>query len=128
VYADGKIYFCGKKGVVSVIAAAREFQLLAENRLEASFIASPAVAGQSIILRSLTHLYCIAKGYEMAPQPEVSSKPKPDRARGGDTGKGRGAMYREALEKFDKDPDGKLSEEERQAAKKAWPKRRGQSG
>ncbi|UCF14491.1 MAG: PQQ-binding-like beta-propeller repeat protein, partial [Phycisphaerales bacterium] len=63
LYADGKIYLCGKKGIVSVIAAAREFQLLAENRFEASFIASPAIAGDALILRSLTHLYCIAKGH-----------------------------------------------------------------
>jgi outer membrane protein assembly factor BamB len=61
LYADGKIYFSGKKGVVSIIAAAREFQLLAENKFDASFIASPAVAGDAIILRSLTHLYCIGR-------------------------------------------------------------------
>jgi outer membrane protein assembly factor BamB len=63
-YADGKIYFCGKKGIVSVIAAERKFRLLAENRFEASFIASPAIAGDNIILRSLSHLYCIAEDYE----------------------------------------------------------------
>ncbi|MBL7188120.1 MAG: hypothetical protein ISS70_17495 [Phycisphaerae bacterium] len=62
MYADGKICFCGKKGIVSVVAAARDFQLLAENRLEASFIASAAIAGDAIILRSLTHLYCITEG------------------------------------------------------------------
>jgi len=61
LYADGKVYFSGKKGIVSIIAAAREFQLLAENRFEASFIASPAIAGDNIILRSLTHLYCISE-------------------------------------------------------------------
>jgi len=66
LYADGKIYFSGKKGIVSVIAAKREFQLLAENRFDASFIASPAIAGSSIILRSLTHLYCVTEGHEMA--------------------------------------------------------------
>jgi len=61
LYADGKIYFCGKKGVVSVIAAARDFELLAKNRFEASFIASPAVVGDALILRSLTHVYRIAE-------------------------------------------------------------------
>jgi outer membrane protein assembly factor BamB len=61
VYAHGKIYFCGKRGIVSVIAAARDFQLLAENRFETGFIASPAIAGDAIILRSLTHLYCVAR-------------------------------------------------------------------
>ena len=56
---------------MSVIAAERNFQLLAENRFEANFIASPAVAEDSIILRSLTHLYCIAEDYEMAGLPKA---------------------------------------------------------
>jgi outer membrane protein assembly factor BamB len=77
LYADGKIYFSGKKGIVSVVAAERKFRLLAENRFEASFIASPAIAGDAIILRSLTHLYCVAEDYEMVPQPEIAGKPKP---------------------------------------------------
>jgi len=64
LYADGKIYFSGRKGIVSVIAAARDFRLLAENKFEAGFIASPAIAGNAIILRSLTHLYCIVEGCE----------------------------------------------------------------
>jgi len=83
LYADGKIDFCGKKGIVSVIAAAREFQLLAENELEASFIASPAIARNAVILRSLTHLYCVAEGYERAPEPKVAntSKSKPGRSK-----------------------------------------------
>ena len=69
VYADGKIYLSGKEGIVSVIAAGRNFQLVAENRFEANFIASPAVAEDSIILRSLTHLYCVAENYNMARRP-----------------------------------------------------------
>ena len=38
--------------------------MLAENKFEAGFIASPAIAGNAIILRSLTHLYCIVEGCE----------------------------------------------------------------
>lgn len=76
IYSDGKIYFSSKEGKVSVISAAREFELLAESEFDASFIASPAVAGNNIILRSTTHLYCFAEGYEMAPQPEAAGKPK----------------------------------------------------
>jgi hypothetical protein len=52
------------------------YQLLAENEFDASFIASPAVAGDNIILRSTAHLYCFAEGYEMDPQPEIADKPK----------------------------------------------------
>jgi outer membrane protein assembly factor BamB len=76
LYADGKIYFFSQEGYVSVISAGREFQLLAENELDERFIASPAIAGNTIIARSLTHLYCLAEGYEMAPKPKIASKPK----------------------------------------------------
>jgi outer membrane protein assembly factor BamB len=62
--ANGKIYFCSKTGGVSVIEAGKEYKGIASNKLDASFIASPAVAGDSLILRSTTHLYCLAKGYE----------------------------------------------------------------
>ncbi|MEE8399529.1 MAG: PQQ-binding-like beta-propeller repeat protein [Desulfobacterales bacterium] len=61
VYADGKIYFSGQKGVVTVVAAAREFKLLAENKFDGSFNASPAVVGDGLILRSFTDLYYIAR-------------------------------------------------------------------
>ena len=39
-------------------------QVLASNELNAQFISSPAVAGDSLILRSTTHLYCIADGHQ----------------------------------------------------------------
>ncbi len=61
LYADGKIYFFSKEGNVSVLSAARGFQLLAENKFDEGFIASPAIAGKAMILRSLTHLYRIEK-------------------------------------------------------------------
>ena len=75
LYADGKIYFFSREGNVSVISAGREFEILAENEFDEGFIASPAIAGNTIIARSLTHLYCFAKGYQTAPQSEVVSKP-----------------------------------------------------
>ena len=37
---------------------------LARNKLNASFIASPAIAGDAMILRSTTHLYCLVNGYK----------------------------------------------------------------
>ncbi|MAV35524.1 MAG: hypothetical protein CMJ59_08700 [Planctomycetaceae bacterium] len=65
LYANGKLYFSSKQGAVDVLVASRgEPDFLARNKLDASFIASPAVAGDSMILRSTTHLYCIAEGYQ----------------------------------------------------------------
>ena len=44
-----------------VIRAADSFELLAENSLGSGLNASPAVAERSLIVRSFTHLYCIAQ-------------------------------------------------------------------
>ena len=59
LYAGGNIYFFSMDGRVSVISAGREFKLLARNEFDTEFIASGAVAGNTLILRSRTHLYCI---------------------------------------------------------------------
>lgn len=55
--AEGRVYFFSEEGKTTVIAAGREFNTLAENRLEAGFMASPAVAGRALFLRTKTHLY-----------------------------------------------------------------------
>jgi outer membrane protein assembly factor BamB len=59
LHAEGRIYFFGEEGEVPVVAVADEFKLLANNRLGDGFMASPAVYGNSLILRSRTHLYRI---------------------------------------------------------------------
>ncbi len=61
VYGGGNIYFASSEGKVSVISASRDFELLAENQLDGSFRASPAVAGNSLILRSTSRLYRVEK-------------------------------------------------------------------
>jgi hypothetical protein len=65
LFAEGRIYFFGEEGEVPVVAAADEYKLLADNRLGDGFMASPAVYGNSLILRSRTHLYRI----ENSPRP-----------------------------------------------------------
>lgn len=61
LYADGLIYCFSQKGEIPVFKASREFELVAENKLDDGFIASPAVAGKALILRSKTNLYRIEK-------------------------------------------------------------------
>jgi hypothetical protein len=46
-------------GKTTVIEAGREFKVLAENLLDDGFMASPAMAGDALILRTRTHLYRI---------------------------------------------------------------------
>ena len=59
VYADGRIYFFNEVGKATVVEAGRQFKVLAENKLEDGFMASPAIAGKALYLRTKTHLYRI---------------------------------------------------------------------
>ena len=51
--------FFGQSGKTTVIEAAPNFTLLAENKLDDGFLASPAVSGDALYLRTKTSLYCI---------------------------------------------------------------------
>lgn len=57
--AEGRVYFFGKEGKTTVVKAGQTFEKLAENQLEGTVIATPAVVDGSIFLRTDTHLYRI---------------------------------------------------------------------
>lgn len=55
--ADGKVYFLGQDGTTTVIKQARDYVELAKNQLDDGFMASPAVTGKALILRTRSALY-----------------------------------------------------------------------
>jgi outer membrane protein assembly factor BamB len=57
LYADGKIYYLGQDGTATVVKADREYVELAKNNLDDGFMASPAVTGKALILRTKSALY-----------------------------------------------------------------------
>jgi len=59
LYAAGRIYFFGHNGGATVLAEGPELKELAKNRLDAGFMASPAVADNALILRTEEALYRI---------------------------------------------------------------------
>jgi outer membrane protein assembly factor BamB len=59
VCAGGRLYVCSEEGKTTVLKAGRAYEVLAENTLEAGCMASPAVVGKALILRTKTHLYRI---------------------------------------------------------------------
>ena len=59
--ADGKVYFVGRAGTTSVIEHGPEFKILAVNKLDDRFDASPAIAGNELYLRGHKAIYCIAQ-------------------------------------------------------------------
>lgn len=60
-YGDGKIYFCNESGKTTVLAAGREFKVLAENQLADGIMSSPAIAGKALYIRTKTSICRIEK-------------------------------------------------------------------
>ncbi len=56
IYGDGRLYFFDQQGTTLVLKPGRTLEVLATNRLAGGFMASPAVAGKALILRTKTHL------------------------------------------------------------------------
>jgi len=61
IAADGHIYLFNTTGGGAVVALGDTFSLVATNRLTEGCMASPAVAGNSLIVRTRTRLYRIGK-------------------------------------------------------------------
>ncbi len=59
--AEGRVYFFGKDGRSTVVSAGKKFEKLAENQLEGTVVATPAILDRTIFLRTDTHLYRIGK-------------------------------------------------------------------
>lgn len=59
--AEGRVYFFGKEGKTTVVKADKKFEKLAENQLDGTVIATPAIVDGTIFLRTDTHLYRIGK-------------------------------------------------------------------
>jgi outer membrane protein assembly factor BamB len=57
IYADGRLYFCSQDGTTTVLKPGRTLEVLATNKLDSGFMASPAADGRAFYLRTKTHLY-----------------------------------------------------------------------
>ncbi len=59
--AAGRIYIPDRRGNIAVLKHANEFKVLAVNKLNDAFSASPVIVGNELYLRGEEFLYCIAK-------------------------------------------------------------------
>ena len=57
IYAEGRLYFCSQDGTTTVLKPGRKLEVLATNKLNSGFMASPAADGKALYLRTKTHLY-----------------------------------------------------------------------
>ena len=61
LYAEGRIYLFSVDGRTTVMSADERLQVLVESQLDGGFQAPPAVSGRSLVLRTRSHLYRIAR-------------------------------------------------------------------
>ena len=59
LYASGRIHFFDENGTATIIQPGDALEILARNKLDDSFMASPAVSDGALFLRTTTHLYRI---------------------------------------------------------------------
>lgn len=74
--AGDRVYYFNEEGETHVVRASKDFELLATNKLDDGFMASPAVDGDDLILRTKTGLYRIEATAETdgaPPRPEGGS-------------------------------------------------------
>jgi len=61
LYAEGRVYFFAQDGRTTVVKAGKQFEKLAENRIEGPLTATPAILDGTIFLRTDTSLYRIGR-------------------------------------------------------------------
>ena len=61
VAADGKVYFASEDGHVYVLKAAPTFELMAENDMAESILATPAISEGMLVYRTQAHLIALAE-------------------------------------------------------------------
>ena len=66
VGADGRVYFTGRNGATVVLKRQNKLEVLATNKLDDEFNASPAMAGRQLFLRGRKSLYCIENSVDAA--------------------------------------------------------------
>ncbi len=58
VAADGKVYIASRSGIVAVLKAGGDQEVLSLNKLDEEIYATPAIVGNRIYLRTTNTLYC----------------------------------------------------------------------
>lgn len=61
IAADNRIYISSAEGTVVVLEAGRELKVLARNKLDSAIMATPALADNTIYVRTASYLYAFGK-------------------------------------------------------------------
>jgi outer membrane protein assembly factor BamB len=62
VAADGRLYLTSDQGMITVVKAGDKLEVLARNEIGEPVLASPALAGNTLYVRSAKHLWAFGEG------------------------------------------------------------------
>ncbi len=62
---NGQIFFLSEDGLTYVIKAGPDFEIVGRNDLDELCLASPAVAGDKLLIRTASKLYCLTEGAKL---------------------------------------------------------------
>jgi len=77
IFGAGRLYFFSEKNLTTVLEPGREFKVLAENQLDDRVMATPAVVGDALLLRTKTHLYRLEERPSLAGRPITAAQKRP---------------------------------------------------
>lgn len=77
VASDGKIYLSGEDGEIVVVKAGPKFELLARNNMAEPVMATPAISGRLLIVRSQHHIWAIGAREQTSQDRAVRSASAP---------------------------------------------------
>ena len=67
VAADGKVYFASEDGHVYVLKAAPTLEIVAENDMRESVLATPAISEGALVYRTQGHVIAVRNGAQTKP-------------------------------------------------------------
>ena len=62
---NGHLFFLSEDGLTYVVKAGPEFEIVARNELDELCIASPAIVGDKLLIRTASKLYCLTEGAKL---------------------------------------------------------------
>ncbi len=74
---NGYLFFLSEEGLTYVVKAGPEFEIVGTNDLDELCLSSPAVAGDKLLIRTASKLYCLTNGAKLDRDPAASVPPRP---------------------------------------------------
>ncbi len=73
---NGLLFFLNEDGLTYVVKAGPKFEMVGTNPLDELCLASPAIVGDKLLIRTASKLYCLTQGVKSDPARTPSTRPR----------------------------------------------------